>query len=230
MEIKRFGEQACIISFKEEISKSTHHQVMALLGHFKSQPLVGITDIIPSYNALTIIFDPYRIQFDQLQESILQVDFEKAGPSGKKWKMPVCYDFALDQKDFCQSTGLSWQEVIDLHTSTTYHVYMMGFLPGFLYMGEVDTKIRLPRKKTPRKKVEAGSVGIAGAQTGVYPIMSPGGWNILGRTPVTLFDPTDEKPFPVEIGDEILFYPISQQEFKTILKDKKCRMEESHGS
>ncbi len=229
MDVKRFGDHACIISFDEQVSKHTHQQVMSAYSFFKTAEIEGITDLIPSYCALTILFDPSIIHFQQLGEAISQINFEKTDQVGRLFRMPVCYEFAQDQQTFCDTTGLSWREVIDLHISTDYLVYMMGFLPGFLYMGEVNQQIQVPRKKVPRKKVEAGSVGIAGAQTGVYPIASPGGWNILGRTPVSLFNPSAERTFPVEVGDVITFYSISKKEFQSISKDKNHRMEEVNG-
>ena len=230
MEIKRFGDQACIICFEEKISRQIHHQVMSAYQFFHAGEIIGITELIPSYNSLTIVFNPRITSFEQLKMKIGNVDLQKTEYVGKVLRVPVCYENAADQDVFCHATGLSWSEIVDIHISSSYLVYMMGFLPGFLYMGEVDERIQLPRKKIPRKKVEAGSVGIAGAQTGVYPINSPGGWNIMGRTPVTLFNPSSAKPFPVDIGDEIAFYPITKSEFITIKGDKSYKMEEINGS
>tara|TARA_Y100001972_G_scaffold35280_1_gene43660 strand:+ start:4001 stop:4693 length:693 start_codon:yes stop_codon:yes gene_type:complete len=225
MEVKRFGDQACIIGFEEIVSTRVHHRVMSFYRYFVSYKMDGITDLIPSYNALTIVFDPMITHFEKLKKEIEKVSYVEADHVGRTFSMPVCYENAIDQDAFCDATGLSWHEIVDIHTSNSYHVYMVGFLPGFLYMGEVDKAIQLPRKKIPRKKVEAGSVGIAGAQTGVYPIASPGGWNILGRTPVSIFQPAAKNPFPIEVGDKIIFYPISKNDFQTISADKGFRME-----
>ncbi len=230
MEVKRFGDQACIICFEEKISHQVHHQVMSAYQFFHTGEIKGITELIPSYNSLTIVYNTKITPFEELKMMVDNVDLQKTGYIGQTFQMPVCYENAADQDVFCQATGLSWSEIVDIHISSSYLVYMMGFLPGFLYMGEVDERIQLPRKKIPRKKVEVGSVGIAGAQTGVYPIASPGGWNIMGRTPVTLFNPSSAKPFPVEIGDEITFYPITKSEFMTIKSDKGYKMEEINGS
>ena len=230
MEFKRFGDQTCIICFEEKISHQVHHQVMSAYQFFHAAKIKGITELIPSYNSLTIVFNPKVAPFEELKMMIENVDLRKTEYIGRVLRMPVCYENAVDQDVFCHAIGLSWLEIVDIHISSSYLVYMMGFLPGFLYMGEVDKTIRLPRKKTPRKKVEAGSVGIAGAQTGVYPITSPGGWNILGRTPISLFNPSVANPFPVDIGDEIIFYPITESEFMTIRSDKSYKMEEINGS
>ena len=225
MEIKRFGDQACVISFEEKISHRVHHQVMSFYRYFVSHKMDGITDLIPSYNALTIVFDPMITHFEKLNKEIEEVSYVESDHVVRTFGMPVCYENAIDQDALCDATGLSWNEIVDIHTSNSYHVYMVGFLPGFLYMGEVDKAIQLSRKKIPRKKVEAGSVGIAGAQTGVYPIASPGGWNILGRTPVSIFRPAEKNPFPIEVGDKIIFYPISKNDFQAISADKDFRME-----
>jgi inhibitor of KinA len=127
----------------------------------------------------------------------------------------VCYAerFALDLEELVQQKHLSKQEIIQLHTSITYRVYMIGFLPGFAYMGEVDEKIAMPRRQQPRTAVPEGSVGIAGAQTGIYPFTSPGGWNIIGRTPLKLFDKDKEEPTFFKPGDEVTFYSITEDEF-----------------
>jgi inhibitor of KinA len=132
-------------------------------------------------------------------------------------RIPVCYDlaFGIDLKTLARASKLLVDEVIALHTQQTYHVYMLGFLPGFAYMGIVDDKIAIPRLSTPRKHVPAGSVGIAGNQTGIYPVDSPGGWNIIGRTPVKLFDPESESLTVLQPGDEVSFIPISKSVYES---------------
>jgi len=229
MEIKRFGNHACIVNFEDKISDSIHQQVMSIYKFLASKSVKGLTDLIPAYSSLTIVYNPAIIQFDQLKEMVTQASFEKYELTGKILQMPVCYEMALDQDLFCESTGLTWNAVVDLHQSVAYRVYLIGFLPGFLYMGEVNKKIQLPRKDVPRKKVEIGSVGIAGAQTGIYPMASPGGWNILGRTPVPIFQPDSDNPFPVEVGDQIHFFSISKHEFQVISEDKNYKMEVTDG-
>ena len=129
--------------------------------------------------------------------------------------VPVCYSrkYGLDLDAISEHTKLPVEEIIHLHTATKYKVYMIGFLPGFAYMGDVDDSIAVLRKPEPRTRIEAGSVGIAGKQTGIYPLASPGGWQIIGRTPVILFDTKKETPAFFRAGDEVQFYPITEDEF-----------------
>jgi inhibitor of KinA len=130
-------------------------------------------------------------------------------------RIPVCYakTFAPDLEDLALQNKISQEEVIRIHTSATYRVYMIGFLPGFAYMGRVDERIVTPRRSQPRTMVPAGSVGIAGEQTGIYPFASPGGWNIIGQTPVALFDVKRKQPVLLQPGDEVTFYSITEHEF-----------------
>jgi inhibitor of KinA len=131
--------------------------------------------------------------------------------------IPVCYEkeFALDIEEIATVKNISINELIEIYTSKIYHVYMMGFLPGFAYMGEVDEKLEMPRKQQPRQTVEAGSVGIAGRQTGIYPLASPGGWQIIGRTPLKLFDAEKKEPTLLKAGDKAKFISISKDEFES---------------
>ncbi|XOV92031.1 MAG: 5-oxoprolinase subunit PxpB [Bacteroidota bacterium] len=225
MDIQRFGDSALIVDFGRGISLEVNAGVMAYYQHFLTEKLKGVTDIIPAYKSLTFVYNPIIITYEELQEKIKKVRLDISDIDKKVVKVPVCYQLAPDQDDFCRVSGLTWKEVIELHMSKVYHIYMMGFLPGFLYMGEVDEQIRLPRKNEPRKKVEAGSVGIADAQTGIYPITSPGGWNILGQTPIRLFDPFAQDPFPIEVGGSVQFFEVSKKEFATIAKDKHYKIE-----
>lgn len=225
MEIKRFGDSSLIIEFGKEISRELNEQVMSFFRHFEKKHPKWITDLIPAYNSLTLVYKPDLITFEELTNKVRKVRFKKMNSRSKVVKIPVCYDMGIDKEIFCHFSGLSWKEIVDLHTKDLYLIYMMGFLPGFLYMGEVSEKIRLPRKEEPRKRIEAGSVGIAGTQTGIYPVTSPGGWNILGRTPIRLFDPLGEIPFPMEVGESVQFYSITRQEFHAIANDKHYKVE-----
>ncbi len=228
MKIKRYGDQACIIEFGEGISKDLHKQVSSFHYYIRTHPLKGVTDMIPAYNSLTLIYDATQINFRQLAKALENIRPDPGSLPDVTFRIPVCYEMALDKDTFCESTGLTWKEIIDIHTRPEYMVFMIGFLPGFLYMGEVEKRIQLPRKKEPRKKVEKGSVGIAGIQTGIYPMASPGGWNILGRTPVSLFNPKEKDPFPVQIGSQIRFFPIGKKDYEVISQDDDYKIEVSH--
>ena len=153
--------------------------------------------------------------FTEQIKKLMEEDMEISSLPSRKIKIPVCYaeKYALDINEISKEKKLPVDEIIRLHTAKKYRVYMIGFLPGFAYMGEVDEQIAIPRKAQPRTKVEAGSVGIAGMQTGIYPLNSPGGWQIIGKTPVKLFNKEKDDPVLLQPGDEIEFYSITKDEF-----------------
>ncbi len=229
MEIKRLGDQALVVEFEATISKEIHLEVMSYYHYFQENQETWMTDIIPAYNSLTLVYDPAQISFSEIGDRLSNIRLNKFQPAGFTAHIPVCYELSMDKELFCQSTQLDWEEIIRIHLEEEYLIYMMGFLPGFLYMGDVDKKIQLPRKKEPRKKVEKGAVGIADAQTGIYSMDSPGGWNIIGRTPVSLFDPGASSTFPLEVGDKVLFQRITLNEFNLILHDKKYKIDRVSG-
>lgn len=187
---------------------------------------VGVRDIVVAYDSITVFFDLALLTESGVHHAMTRMSglIEKAFsdiaaseeitiPVLKR--IPVCYhaSFGLDIDLIAQQHGLSHKEVIELHYSRRYTVFMVGFLPGFPYLGFVDDRIATPRRTTPRQVVSQGSVGIADSQTGIYPLESPGGWNIIGRTPVKLFDPINSYPVDILPGDEIEFYPISIDDF-----------------
>ena len=221
VEIKRFGEEALIVTFEEEISISIHLKVKKLYQILQKESSKGIVSLSPAYQSVTVVFNPLVTDFDQLKSTIKVIlenlSFDK--PSEKKVvSIPVCYDLSMDMEEVNNITGLSKEEIIHLHTSTDYLVYFSGFAPGFLYLGGLNEKLRVPRKKTPRIKVLAGAVGLADLQTGIYPLDTPGGWQIIGQTPVKMINLLFKRP--VELGTFIRFYSISKQEFK-LLNEKK---------
>lgn len=220
------GENALTINFGDEVDLETNNAVYQLYHTLLAKSDAWWLDVIPAYTSLTIVYDIVRIRKfhpaafewtkNQLVEMVEICDWNTVLPT-RKVQIPVCYEepYALDSKALCTQKKIKREELIELHIAQRYRVYMIGFLPGFPYMGSVDQRIAVPRLLKPRSLVYAGSVGIAGQQTGIYPLDSPGGWNIIGRTPVKLFDPGLPAKTQVALRpcDEVTFYPISKDEF-----------------
>ncbi len=213
--IKPFGEAALLVEFEQKISPFIHDLVLGLNEAVVSSKIVGVDYTVPAYCSLSIVFSPTLISYNQLQSKLEQLlsDLNSA-PSltGKLHKIPICYqeEFGPDLAQVCQITGLNRKEVIQLHCQEIYRVYMIGFLPGFPYLGLVSPKLQVARLSKPRIKVPAGSVGLAGQQTGIYPSEAPGGWQIIGRTNVLLFDPKKKNPALFSVGDQVQFYEVNQ--------------------
>lgn len=225
-EIFSLGDSALTVSYGNTIDESVNKEVIARFEQFKKNPIPGQVEIVPAYSSLTIYYNPITIyknikagqsvfEWVKIQaEERLDLEVNKEEVAEDLVRIPVCYDeeLAMDLKSFCEKKQLTVDELIRVHTAKQYKVYMMGFIPGFSYMGEVDEQIVMPRKPQP-EMVLAGSVGIAGKQTGIYPLDSPGGWQIIGRTPLKIFDASREQPSIIKAGDRIQFYPISKDEF-----------------
>ena len=190
-------------------------------------PFEGLKDCLVAYSSLTVLYNPYVIKtyyhvnatvFDWVSGRLQQA-FEQSvqteANNREIIRIPVCYEapYCPDLQELAQQKQLTTNEVISIHTADTYNVYMIGFLPGFSYMGEVNERIAVPRKQNPIPVI-AGSVGIAGSQTGIYPLNSPGGWQIIGRTPLKLFDPFEPEPVKLQAGDRVQFYSITKKEFE----------------
>ena len=226
--IQPLGDSALVISFGKTINKEFHSLVMVSFDAFTKNPIPGQIDLIPAYNSLTIVFNFSFPQNADANNNCRVVNIERVLdnlPQSKKnhtiiKEVPVCYDVSLapDLKFVATQNKLQIEEVIELHTSIAYTVYMLGFLPGFAYMAAVHEKISTPRKPKPVQHVAAGSVGIAGDQTGIYPLQSPGGWQIIGRTPLTIFDAEKDEPAFFQPGDEVRFIPISLDSFMEMNK------------
>ncbi len=188
--------------------------------------LPGITEIVPAYSSFLVIYNPLELAPSELQQAILDISQESnqiEHQSGTTVQIPVCYqgEYAPDIETVAQINNLSVQEVIQIHSSTEYLIYMLGFAPGFPYLGGLDKRLHTPRLETPRELVPAGSVGIAGSQTGIYPLASPGGWRIIGRTGLKLFDANQDNPVPYYApGDKLKFCPVSQAEFQYLLQEQ----------
>ena len=212
------GESALIVEFEERIDPAVNARTIACAEAIQGAQLPGVRDVVPTYRSVAIYFDPLRTNGNLLMES---VDREAtraasvAAASRAPVRIPVCYGGELgpDLASVAAFAGMGEQDVVGVHTSTTYRVFMLGFVPGFAYLGIVDGRIAMPRHSTPRVRVPLGSVGIAGVQTGVYPTETPGGWQLIGRTPLKPFDPTREQPFLMKAGDAVQFYAIERGEY-----------------
>ncbi|MBK5273220.1 MAG: 5-oxoprolinase subunit PxpB [Bacteroidia bacterium] len=232
------GDSAITLDFGNVIDETITQKIIALFHSLNKKPLTGMIEAVPAYSSITIYYDVIQLKklvpanrtvaewmIEQFEKRV-DVFQPESDSESRQIKIPVCYEknFAVDIEDLAMAKNISVEKVIQIHTSKTYRVYMLGFLPGFAYMGEVDEQIEMPRRMQPRQKVEAGSVGIAGRQTGVYPMAMPGGWQIIGRTPLTLFEAhpnlPDGKAYEDSIcllhpGDMVQFYSISKHEFES---------------
>ena len=216
------GDAALTIDFGNRIDDNINSKVLQLF-HRLQHLSPFIRDVIPAYSSITVCYDvlalytkektAYQVVKEMVEPMITESG--EAEPVGRTIRIPVCYAarYAPDLEELARQKNLSIDEVIRLHTATMYRVYMIGFLPGFAYMGKVDERIATPRKSQPRTAVPAGAVGIAAEQTGIYPLTSPGGWNIIGQTPLPLFDKEKEPAVRLQPGDQISFYTITEDEF-----------------
>lgn len=215
------GDTSLSVEFGNEISESINAQIRAFNMALQSSGIPGIVETVPSYRSLMIHYDPSVILYDPLVKrlrSLLGRLDQASLPPSDVLEIPVLYggEEGPDLEFVAQHAGKTPEEVIRIHSSTEYLIYMLGFTPGFTYLGGMSEEIATPRLTTPRVKIPAGSVGIAGAQTGVYPIDSPGGWQLIGRTPVRMYDPDRETPILPQAGQYIHFYPIDRAEFDRI--------------
>jgi inhibitor of KinA len=225
------GDSAITIDFGNTINEIVNNEVVARFALLLKDPLPGMIEAVPAYSSLTIYYDvPVVKRFagnsvtafewmEQQLQKILNNPIQHDQQIQREIKIPVCYEseFAPDIQFLANAKNISIEEVIATHTAKSYQVYMIGFLPGFPYLGEVDDKIAVPRKAKPQN-VMAGSVGIAGKQTGIYPLASPGGWQIIGRTPLQLFDAGKSEPTLLKMGDMVRFYGITSKEFYEMQK------------
>lgn len=224
MEIKIYTEDSITLEFGEEISPELNKQIVNTRKYIDSLELESVVETIISYTRLVIYYDVLRISANELIEVIEKIDINKISQEDYAYRVveiPVCYgdEYGPDLKLF-EETGLSPNEVVERHANKEYLVYMLGFMPGFVYLGGLDEKLFKDRLDSPRTNIQAGSVGIAGQQTGVYPFNSPGGWNLIGRTPIKLYDlRRGEDTILYDAGDRIIFRPISADEFKEIEKE-----------
>lgn len=219
MKIAVAGENALIIYFSNHLSPEVSDQVQRAVQVLEQALGDLLVDLVPSYASLLLIYDLYKTDFSRLCSQIpaLLAEAKVRASEGraKLVELPVYYseESGPDLRVMASQTGLSISDIVDLHQAREYRVYAIGFAPGFAYLGEVDERIARPRLATPRPRVLQGSVGIAGRQTAVYPSVSPGGWNLIGRCPLLMFDLQAEPPMPVEVGDRVRFFAIDRSEF-----------------
>lgn len=208
------GDSAVTVELGDRIDPEINARVHTLMERLGQSELRGIREQIPSFASLLILYDPLVLDYDTLAGEIMRLAALPAAKQAGKRRIhlvPCCYGshFGPDLPCVERSSGLSCDEIISLHSSTDYRIYMLGFLPGFVYLGGMDERLVTPRLKSPRVRIPAGSVGIGGSQTGIYPLDSPGGWNLIGCTPLNMYDPAREKPVFCAAGEYIRFCPIS---------------------
>lgn len=216
--IVQAGDSALLLEFEERIDPAVNARAIACASAIEGAGLAGVRDVVPTYRSVAIYFDPLHTDGDALVERITREagrDDAPASVNTSPIPIPVCYggDLGPDLPAVAEIAKMPVDDVVRLHVRPVYRVFMVGFVPGFAYLGIVDERLAMPRHTTPRVRVPAGSVAIAGVQTGIYPAETPGGWQLIGRTPVKPFDPSREMPFLLKAGDAVQFYPIDRQQF-----------------
>lgn len=215
------GDRGLLMEFGNQIDPDINSKIRAMASRLARQLPEGVEEIIPTYCALILVYDPMITDPDTLIPCLISLNttLDNASlPHPKIIELPVCYHSSLgpDLEHVAEINGLTPEEVVEIHTAPLYPIYMIGFTPGFPYLGGLSEKIHTPRLSSPRIRVPAGSVGIANNQTGIYPIASPGGWQLIGQCPVKLFDPARENPILLRAGDHLRFSPISLDQFLRI--------------
>ena len=216
------GDSAVIVEFEERIDPDINARAIACTDAIQAAGVAGVRDVVPTYRSVAVYFDPLRTDNDAL--TVCLEGAAVALPAAEAVartpvRIPVCYggDLGPDLAGVASFAGMPEVDVVRVHTAGPYRVFMLGFVPGFAYLGMVDQRIAMPRHSTPRVRVPAGSVGIAGVQTGVYSGETPGGWQLIGRTPLKPFDPARGDPFLMKAGDLVQFYPIDREEYELMM-------------
>jgi KipI family sensor histidine kinase inhibitor len=216
------GDRALTIEFGDRIDRGLSREVLRLDHIIRAAAPKGVVETVPTFRSLLVHYDPLVTSRADLERVVsgLAGDDKDGTAAARLWRIPVCYggEFAPDLGDVAQSTGLAPAEIVARHSSVRYHVYMLGFLPGFPYMGDLPPQLALPRRANPRVRVPAGSVAIATTLTAIYPFESPGGWHLIGATPIRLFDPAGDPPALLAAGDAVEFEPVGADAFTALLK------------
>ena len=218
------GDRSVVMEFGNSINPEINWKIRNMVSTIENGKLNGISEIIPTYRSILIIYDPLAIEYNSLIDYLKQA-VNNLGDSSEGQarivELPTVYggEYGPDIEFVADHNNLTVEEVIKLHSSTDYLLYMLGFTPGFGYLGGMSKKIETPRLQVPRTKIPAGSTGIAGSQTGIYPIDSPGGWQLIGRTPVKLYDPLGTPPILLNAGDYVRFVPVSEEEYLKIQEE-----------
>ncbi|MBY8914601.1 5-oxoprolinase subunit PxpB [Bacillus sp. YC2] len=226
LDIQPLGDSAVIIRFGEQISEQVNGRVHAAAACMEERPFPGFIECIPAFTSLTIFYDVYAVSdiqkgvspFELVKKEVAErlSDLTAEQKDGRRIiEIPVCYggEFGPDLEEVAKLNDLTPEDVIRIHTEGEYLVYMLGFAPGFPFLGGMSERIAAPRKSSPRPSIPAGSVGIAGLQTGVYPISTPGGWQLIGSTPLSLFQPEKNPPSLLRAGDTVKFVRITAEEY-----------------
>jgi len=215
-----------VVEFGSTITEEINDRVHALAAWLTAQQVEGIVEMVPTFRSLMICYEVKKLRFGTLKEMVQRFDPSAAGMAGgaaRVWQIPCCYEgeYAPDLDSMTELLHLSREEIIAIHSGTDYKIYMLGFLPGFVYLGGMDERIAAPRLTSPRLSIPEGSVAIGGSQTGVYPTASPGGWRLIGSTPVKFYDPERETPILCQAGDYIRFVPVTKAQYEHLqsLKD-----------
>ena len=207
-----------VVEFEERIDPAVNARAIAAAEALRAAAIAGVRDVVPTYRSVAVYYDPLLTDYERLVwrlEDAIAAPALAASVEHARIRVPVCYggDFGPDLPEIARFARVSEAEVIEIHISRTYRVFMLGFMPGFAYMGLVDSRIAVPRRETPRVRVPPGSVCVAGVQTSVHPVEAPSGWHLIGRTPVRPFDPSRRDPFLMKPADEVQFYAIGRDEF-----------------
>ena len=214
------GDRALVVEFGDRVDRGLSERVLDLDAIIRSNPPAGIVETVPTFRSLAIYYDPLLTSRARLQRAIEPLLDLRDNPrvGAKLWHVPACYEgeFAPDLAEVARLTGLTSNDVVALHSGTRFHVYMLGFLPGFPYMGDLPAQLELPRRADPRLRVPAGSISIATSLTAIYPYESPGGWHLIGATPIRMFDPECSKPALFAPGDAVKFQPIDPAAFASV--------------
>ncbi|MDX3894886.1 5-oxoprolinase subunit PxpB [Pusillimonas sp.] len=216
------GDTAMVVQFGDVIDRALSDRVLRLSRRIRALGILGVTDLVPTFRSLLVHYDPLIVGGDELKgrlEGLLESS-DAQRQEARQWTIPVCYEggYAPDVDDVAQASGLSAAQVVEQHAETLFHVYMLGFVPGYPYMGDLPPALVLPRRSNPRTRVPPGSVAIASVMTAIYPLESPGGWHLIGATPIRLFDVDAEDPALLRPGDKVRFQPIGSAEYAGIRK------------